>query len=160
MNKLVKLFGELNWVRVGEPEIGYKATPNEPDKYQWKANLSLTKESLMEFMDLQATYGLKNKLSKKEDGTGYAVNFNRPTERVNKKTGKVVKKYTNPTVTVDGKPFDGMIGNGSEGYVVLEMEEFKLMGDRKGYAARLHSIEVTKLIPYGSENTEQKGFDQ
>jgi hypothetical protein len=142
-NQLVTLEGEVYWARTEQPEKSPFTEPGEPDKYSWKTMLRPNQESLMKFMDLQSL-GIKNKLGKDEQG--YYVNFNRPTETRNRKTGKVTKTFTAPVVTgPDGQPFSGMVPNGSKAEVVLDIYEHPVQGGRTSHAARFHALNVKEL---------------
>lgn len=155
MNKFVDLEGEIMWARCIQPELSpFKNKPNDPDKYQWKTALRPTQESLMTFMDLQSL-GIKNKLGKDENG--YVINFNRPTEIVNKKTGKVIRKFDPPQVTgPDGSVFNEPIGNGSKGIVTIELYEHPVQGGKTAHAARFHAIKLKEVVKY--EKPEATGW--
>lgn len=145
------LEGELNWARTQTPELSpFKNKPSDPDKYQWKVMLRPNQESMMKILDLQAK-GCKNKLGK--DDRGYTVNFNRPTERRNTRTGAILEKFEPPKVfKSDGvTPMTDLIGNGSKGKVTVEVYEHNAPNGGKAHAARLHSITVTELVPYGDQ---------
>lgn len=144
------LEGELNWVRTKTAELSpaeWKKKPSDPDKYTWKCMLRPTQESLRKIMDLQAK-GIKNKLGK--DEKGYTINFNRPTERLDAKSGRVLEKFDAPKVfKADGfTEINELVGNGSKGFVKVEVYEYNIKGGGKGHAARLDSIMVTELVPY------------
>lgn len=149
---LKEIEGELMWVRVNAPEIKMKNKPGDPDEYHWRAAIIPTKESLMDVMDLQSL-GVKNKLKKTEDNR-YMISFSRPTERKNRKTGKVTQSFTAPPVFLaDGvTQTTELIGNGSKGKITVDIYEHPTMGGGKAHAARLHSIVVTELKKYEANN--------
>ena len=141
------LSGEFYWTRTKEPELSpFKAKPSDPDKYQWKTMFRPDKDSLTKIMDLQSM-GVKNQLRK--DDKGYFINFNRPTEI---KTGRGMSKLEPPKVTLNGKPFDEFIGNGSRGQLTLEVYEHKTQNGGKGHAARLYAIDLEEHVPYQSQS--------
>lgn len=145
------LSGELYWARTQSPELKpFKNKPSDPDEYQWKVMLRPDQASMIKVMDLQAK-GCKNKLGK--DEKGYTVNFNRPTVRFKKPPSgpwTAIEKFEAPKVTMNGSAFADLIGNGSKGNVVVEVYEHKAPGGKTAHAARLHAIEITELVPYGS----------
>lgn len=149
---LKEIEGELMWVRTASPELKMKNKPTDPDEYHWRAAIIPTKESLMDVMDLQSL-GVKNKLKKTEDNR-YMINFSRPTERKNKKTGKVLQTFNPPAVfQADGvTPLTELIGNGTKGKMTVDVYEHPTMGGGKAHAARLHSIVVTELQKYEANN--------
>ncbi len=146
--QLEELQGELWWVRTKEPE-------EFNGKRQWKCMIRPTQEGVMKLLDLQSK-GVKNML--KKDEKGYYINFNRPTERKNK-AGVVVQKFEAPKVyNTDGTEFDGLVGNGSEGSIKLEIYQHATPTGGKAHAARLWSIHLTKLVEYGSANTTAEAY--
>lgn len=149
--KFETLKGELHWVFCKEPRLGYKATPSDPDKHEWSVMLRPDQESLMKIMDMQAL-GVKNKLSKDDTGQHYQISFKRPTQTVNKKTGAVLKTFQAPQVfQADGATIlEELVGNGSKGFVKIELYEHNAPGGKKAHAARLDSVCVTDLVPYSA----------
>lgn len=150
-NTFETLEGELNWVRTKTPEMSpaqFKSKPTDPDKYFWKTMLRPTQDSLIKIMDMQAK-GVKNKLGK--DDKGYYINFNRPVETFDK-NGRVKEKFNPPKVyKADGSTeITDLVGNGSKGFVKIELYEHGAPGGKKAHAARLDSIMVTELVPYGN----------
>lgn len=144
-----KFEGSFDWTRVHTPEKSPFTKPGEPEKFNWKTKFRpKDQENLMKLMDLQAK-GVKNKLGK--DDTGYFMNFNRPTEI--KSRGGVVKLDPPKVYQADGvTPLEDFIGNGSKGFLTLEVEEYTNKAG-KGCTARLDSICVTDLVKYEGSNS-------
>lgn len=138
----VYLSGKASWART-----------NTPDEWgNWKITLHPDAKSLEIVRDLQAD-GMKNQLKKDDDG--YYVTFKRPTSKEFK--GQI-KPFNPPVVTkADGEtPFiDGLIGNGSDVTITLEVYEHKTPGGGKAKAGRLAAVRVDALVPYmGSRDME------
>lgn len=126
--------GKLSWVRVVNPnQFG-----------DWSSTIHPDAESLEVIRELQAE-GLMNKL--KKDGDGYFIQFKCP---LKKEFKGVVKSFSPPTVVdADGQPFDGTkIGNGSDGYLKLEVYRYKPKTGGTGVAARLVGVRVDNLVPF------------
>lgn len=101
-------------------------------------------EDLEKIRELQAQ-GLKNLMKKDDDG--YFITFSRPTERVDKlgrKTGLAPVEVMLP----NGQKYDGLVGNGSDVTIKLEVYEHKTPGGGKAKAARLAAIRLDNLVPY------------
>lgn len=83
------------------------------------------------------------------------MTYNRPMEM----TDKMGRKHGMAPVEVmlkDGTPYDGLIGNGSDGVVKLEVYRHKTPGGGEAKAARLMAIRVDELIPYEANRDMQK----
>lgn len=152
-NELVTLEGEFHWVRTQEPEMSPFGKPGEPPKYQWKAMLRPTQESMMRIIDLQSK-GVKNQL--KKDDKGYYINFNRPTV-----AGKRKVPLDPPKVfAADGKtPIEGLVGNGSKGDMIIELYEHSTPTGSKAHAARLYGLTVKEMVEYVPNSAQPEGFN-
>lgn len=141
MSEFITISGELHWCRTDKPETD----PWGNTKY--KATVYPDAESLNKFLDLQAR-GCRNALKKSDENGKYYVNFSSP-DTIKTKKGEV--RLDAPLVyQADGvTPLKGLIGNGSKGTVKLEFRTFPLKTGGKGASARLHSIKVDELVPFG-----------
>lgn len=111
---------------------------------KWVQTVYPDSDSLEKVRELQAE-GMKNTLKKDDDG--YFITFNRPSE----KTDRMGRKYGLAPVEVigpDGSKYEGLIGNGSDGVVKLEVYQHKTPGGGMAKAARLMAIKVDTLVPY------------
>lgn len=126
----------------------------KPDKFgNWKVTLYPDTDSLKIIEGLKAK-GLKNVVGKDEDG--YHITFRRPQ---NKKVAGELRGFTAPVVLRgDGTVCTDLVGNGSDGYVKIEVYDYKSpMGGKLEKAARLTSIRVDNLVPYeGSSLPKQQ----
>lgn len=138
MAEFVELEGALSWVKVDpsnpEPPFG-----NEKSG-KWSVVLHPTKEGIETVRDLQAE-GLKNVV--KKDENGYYVKFSRPVARFNK-DGVKTKEFDPPKLT--GATVKE-IGNGSLATIKLEVYEHPTPAGGKAKAARLYSVDITRLTP-------------
>lgn len=98
-----------------------------------------------------AALKIKTKLSMDDDG-GHFI-FRRDPEQVNN-----FGKTRGPVIVVDeaGNPVEGLIGNGSEGVIKLEVYDYNHPKFGKGKAARLEAVKITKLIPYERKQVEDE----
>lgn len=114
----------------------------------WSITIYPEPDSLEELRDLQAQ-GLKNVM--KKDPDGYYMQFKCPPKKEGKdKTGRpYVRNFAPPhVVDKENNPMDGrQIGDGSDGYVKLEVYDFK-SPTGGGKAARLVGVRVDNLIPW------------
>lgn len=142
MSDFVTISGELSWVRCD------KAETDPWNNTKWKATIHPDAESLPKVMDMQAK-GCRNTL--KKDDKGYYVTFSRPTVM---KTKKGDIPLDRPLVfSTDGQTeITDMIGNGSKGSVKVEMRSFKTPQGGTGHSARLHSVKVDELLPFGDKD--------
>ena len=92
--------------------------------------------------------GLMNAVKKDDDG--YNINISRPTEFINKSTGKHVAIIAPLLLDKDGKtPMSGnAIGKWSDVTVKVEIRKYKTPQKRDGLAIRLESVRVDNLIPF------------
>lgn len=144
------LEGEFYWVR-------HKAPEEYLGKSAWKFMLRPTQESLMKIMDMQSK-GVKNQL--KKDDKGYYINFSRPTDKKNNKTGAITQRFEPPKVfQADGiTPMDELVGNGSKGKARIELYEHKTPNGGKAHAARWDSMVVTDLVKYEGSSDSASGW--
>lgn len=140
------LKGKLKWCQT-----------TKPDQFgNWKATIYPDTESLEKIRDLQAK-GLKNVLGKDEEG--YHITFRRPQ---NKKVRGELRAYTAPIVLrADGSVCADLVGNGSDGYIKLEVYDYKNPTTGKMLkAARLVSIRVDNLVPYMKDSLPRYDADK
>jgi len=150
--QFVYLQGKAKWVRTRQVNPWGK----------WTCTLYPTPESLEKVRQLQAE-GMKNVIKKDEDG--YNVTFSRPQE----KEDRLGRKYGLTPVEVlnaDGSVLDGLVGNGSDVTIKLEVYTHKTPGGGKAKASRLLGIRVDNLVPYTPESMDEdqlrsiKGLDK
>lgn len=143
--EFIKLKGKASWAKTKQP--------NQWDK--WVVTLHPLTPDLELIRDMQAK-GLKNVIKKDEDG--YFTSFNRPTKRVR---GNTTVTMDPPTVlNSDGSVFDGMIGNGSDVTITLEVYEHRTPAGGKAIAARLDTIQVDNLVPFTKEPEPDLGLQK
>lgn len=119
---------------------------------KWTCTIHPDPESLEKARELQAA-GVKNVIKKDEDG--YNVTYSRPFEKEFKDRAGVTRKIGfTPVVVLDRdlQPFDGLIGNGSDITVKLEVYTHGTPSGGKAKAARLASIKIDNLIPYSRDD--------
>jgi len=92
--------------------------------------------------------GLMNQVKKDDDG--YFINISRPTEFIQKTTGKHVSIPAPLLLDKDGKtPMSGTaVGKGSDVTVKVEIRQYKTPQKRDAVAVRLESVRVDNLIPF------------
>jgi hypothetical protein len=132
----VFLKGKLKWVQT-----------KQPDQFgNWKATIYPDAESLEIIRTLQAK-GLKNVLGK--DDEGYHITFRRPQ---NKKVRGELRGFTAPVVLLgDGSICNDLVGNGSDGYLKVEVYDYKPPVGQMAKAARLVSLRIDNLVPYNKD---------
>lgn len=143
----------------------YIKTKRPNDWGKWTCMLYPNNESLEKIRELQGQ-GLKNTLKKDEDG--YNATFSRPVEKTFKKSGLERKIGFSPVEVLgpDGKPYDGLIGNGSDITVKLEVYQHNTPGGGKAKAARLSAIRIDNLVPFITDDLDEaqqyqiKGLDE
>jgi len=123
----------------------------KPDKFgNWKIVLYPDNEGLDKIRELQAK-GLKNVIGKDDDG--YYVTFRRPE---NKKVAGELRGFTPPLVLrEDGSVCTDLVGNGSDGYVKIEVYDYKPPIGQPAKAARLVSVRVDNLVPYTKDSFDK-----
>lgn len=134
--------GKVKWFR--------NKTPDKFDKYA-HALYPANSAELDKLKNLQIAepklQGIKNTLRKDDDG--YYMNINRPAR---KNIRGVPKAFAPPTVVdKDGRPFDGLVGNGSDVTTKIEVYKHSLPGLPEGHKARAirwDSTRIDNLIPY------------
>lgn len=127
--------GTLKWAQI-----------RRPNKFGvYSVNLYVDKETRSA---IKAT-GFRGRIN--EDDDGFYYSFRRPHEKTFKNGAEVLGP---PEVTVNGKEFDGLIGNGSTAELTVEIYDFPagIGPDGKPYTAgkgsRLMKIDVKDLIEY------------
>lgn len=115
---------------------------------KWTVTLYPDPDSLEVMRDLQAK-GIKNRMRKDDDG--YHMIFNRPSEKeIEEANGMKRLIYFSPVEVTDaeGKPFDNLIGHGSDLTITLEIYQHNTPAGGKAIAARLYAVRVDHLVPY------------
>lgn len=123
--------GTLRWGRLNTPDDMYKNYYAEI--YMDEAEATKVKAS-----------GLQLKF--KEDENGHYVKFRRPET---KEIKNELVKFEAPKVTLNGEPYEGIVGNGS-----LINLNVVVYDTRKGKGHRLNSVEVLELVEYTPPATE------
>lgn len=140
------LKGKLKWAKV--------TRPNEWGK--WTCTIYPDAESLEVAREL-STQGVKNVIKKDEDG--WYIAYHRPTEIKSAKTGRIfgLAPVVTQVRTPDGTlvPYEGLIGNGSDGTIKLEVYGGTFEG-RPYKAARLLGVVVDNLVPYTTESYDEQ----
>lgn len=143
------------------------AKTKAPNKFgKWSVDIYPDPASMAKINKLKETPAIKNVIKQNEDGK--YISFHRDTSKLVR--GKLVKfnppivLQRNPDGVGDPIPYDGMIGNGSDGDVELEIYGWDANPERgtlPGRAARLNKILVWNLIPFELKRdfTEQE-FDE
>lgn len=141
----VRIKGKVSWVKAITPDPTYN---------KWSVQVHPDQASLDKIRDLQAE-GLKNVLKKDEDG--YYVSFSRPASKMI--NGKV-QGFAPPVVKdANGRDLPGtIVGNGSDGEIILEVYQHKTPSGGKAKAARWKGLDVTNLIPYNPNKQEVETY--
>ena len=129
--------GKVAWFR--------NKTPNQWNKYS--VQIHPNPKSLEKIRDLQAE-GLKNAVKKDDDG--YYCNFTRPVTK-EFASGKIVSFTPVEVFDKDGEVFDGLVGNGSDVTLKIEVYEHGTPGGGKAKAARWVSARIDNLVPYETD---------
>ena len=92
--------------------------------------------------------GLMNQVKKDDDG--YYMNISRPTEFIQKTTGKHVPLPPPELLHSDGKtPLrNTAVGRGSDVTIKVEIRQYKTPQKRDAVAVRLESVRVDNLVPF------------
>lgn len=109
-------------------------------------------------IDVYPTEGTIKKLEKR--------GFNVKTDKEGKKFLHVKKKTMKadgspnkqPTCSLEGEPFDGLIGNGSLVHVYFGYRDYTIRGN-KGVATYLNHVDVIELVPFGDKKSAGTSFD-
>ena len=141
--EFIYLQGKVSWFRA--------TTTNKWNKYSTQFHPN--DKSLEVIRELQSQ-GLKNNLKKDEDG--WFTNFTRPVSK-EYKSGKVITFTPVEVFDKDGNPFIGMVGNGSDATLKIEVYEHETPGGGRAKAARWASARIDNLIPY---NVDTDGSDE
>ena len=129
------------------------AFTNAPDPWgSYTITLHPNSDGLEKIRELQGQ-GLKNVLKKDEDG--WFIKFRRPQSKEIR--GRVVP-FTPPEVIMEEnkQPLQGLIGNGSDVTVKLEVYPHATPGGGKAKAARFLGVMVHNLVPYVSKEEQYK----
>lgn len=137
------LQGKVSWFR--------NKTPNKWNKYS--VQIHPDTKSLEIIRDLQAE-GLKNNLKKDDDG--YFCNFTRPVTK-EYQSGKIVSFTPVDVFDMEGQPYDGPVGNGSDATLKIEVYEHDTPGGGRAKAARWVSARIDTLVPY---EVDKDGTDE
>lgn len=130
--------------------VKYSATNRLDTKFdpQWYVDIIIDKEEKKRLEEI----GLKIKMEVDEN-ENVIYRFKASRKEARKKGNQVVG--TNPApVVVDAalRPFDGIIGQGSEVYVVHRPYQWK---NGKGWSSDLQKVQILELVPYaGGTNTD------
>lgn len=141
--KELTLKGTVAWARVQENNFDdFRGAKN------WKICLYPSKETIKTYKDAGGQVRLSYDDGEKSGVEGQRFQFKRQVERDFGK-GKGLEPLAPVVITLQGQPYDGLIGNGSVCEVVLEMYETKNFG----WGTRLKSVNVVDLIEYESEES-------
>lgn len=132
----IKLSGIVYWAQLVQPDTKYGV--------KWRTRLYPDEKSMETFKES----GLQ--LQVKEDEVGEYITLRRDKEKLIK--GKVTV-FDPPKVFVEGKLYDGLVGNGSE--AVCDLAVYDTM---KGKGHRLETVNVTNLVEYVPDE-EKEGPD-
>ena len=137
--------GKASWCKTKSPETFGN------DSF-WSATIHPDAKGL-EFARELASKGMKNHIKKDDDG--WFIKFKRPTYR-KLRSGIKAAMIAPEVIDADNKPFDGLIGNGSDCTFKLEVYDHNTPTGGKAKAARLASIKVHNLVPYDVPSTDEK----
>lgn len=149
----MKLRGTAYWAKVQEgnyDEFGGREF--------YKITVALDDASWVKFN--KSGLGLQPKAVSKDEEDTLGVTFRRDVEA---KTGigKNGKKWTigggAPKVTMDGEEFDGLIGNGSEVEVVVDVYDAKKIR-KKGH--RLDEVRILDLVKYEAPEDDDDDYEE
>ena len=137
--------GKASWCKTKSPETFGN------DSF-WSATIHPDAKGL-EFARELASKGMKNHIKKDDDG--WFIKFKRPTERKLRNRSKM-QMLPPEVIDQDNKPFDGLIGNGSDCTFKLEVYDHNTPTGAKAKAARLAAIKIHTLVPYDVPSTTEK----
>lgn len=124
--------GKGKWIKAHKPDKEYK---------NFTMNLYLDEPSKKLFEESGMT------LKPKSDEGGEYITFRRPESKLIK--DEVVKFGPPAIYGPDGKPFDGLVGNGSD--VTIKVSVFDT---RKGKGHRWEGLKINTLVEYIPNRTE------
>lgn len=134
---MIYIQGKVSWFR-----------PKVPNKWnKWSVQIHPNDKGLEIIRDLQAQ-GVKNQL--KKDNDGYYTSFSRPVTKETS-TGKILSFTPVEVFDADGNPFDGLVGNGSDATLKLEVYSHATPGGGKAKAVRWVSARIDNLVPFTPE---------
>jgi hypothetical protein len=138
-NEEVFLQGKVKWART-----------KIPGQYgKWSVVLYPDAPSLDKIQELIKD-GIKNELKKDDDG--YYMTFSRPLDKTDRQGRKF--SFTPPTVVDrENRVLEGMVGNGSDCSIKLDIYGGTRPGGGTYKAARLDGIKVFNLVPYVPEES-------
>jgi hypothetical protein len=128
---------------------GYWVTTQGPDQYgKFGLKFYPNEASYQKILKLKEPPAILNVIGKDEDG--YFIRISRPAS-INTKKGPVALQK--PVILdKDGNPFTGLIGNGSDLTLKVQIRNWKRPGTQTpGRSIRLEAIRIDNLIPYEKE---------
>lgn len=115
---------------------------------KWSHVLYPTDAGLEKIRELQSE-GVKNVLKKDEDGYFLSIGRNSEIKRKTDGGGVKMQGMAPPEVIdMEGKPFKGSVGNGSDITTKVEVYQHGTPGGGKAKAMRWVSTRIDNLIPY------------
>lgn len=143
--EIIYIQGKVSWFR-----------PKVPNKWnKWSVQIHPNDKGLDLIRELQGQ-GVKNVLKKDDDG--YYTSFSRPVTKETS-TGKILSFKPVEVFDMDGNPYDGNVGNGSDVTLKLEVYQHATPGGGKAKAVRWLSARIDNLIPFESNrdlNAEER----
>ncbi|SRR6266550_313850 len=145
--KYVTFQGKSKWCNLDIPDTRFSA------EGKWNIQQYLNPQSVLDFLELKKE-GLRNTLKQDEDGK--FVNWNRPTQRM---FGKQLKGFSPPDILDrEGNPLprNTRIGYGSDVTTTIEVYYWTTAQKEERCAARLASVRIDNLVPYGRSDLYSK----
>lgn len=137
--------GKASWCKTKSPET-------YGDDSFWSATIHPDAKGLELAREL-AGKGMKNHIKKDDDG--WFIKFKRPVSR-KLRNGTKAAMIAPEVMDADGKPFEGLIGNGSDVTFKLEVYDHNTPTGGKAKAARLGAIKIHTLVPYDVPSLDEK----
>lgn len=134
----VYLSGEASWCKLTQNKLDTKFRPN------WSLSVALDPASLNAFKE--AKIGVE--LREDDQGLKRVANFRRYADVDYKDSERRSTKLPPRVLSEENVLYGGVIGNGSE--VTVKLDVFDTKYPRKGH--RLVSVKINKLIPYEPED--------
>lgn len=130
----VLLSGKCKWARI-----------DKPNRYNKFSIVLYPDAESLEKIKMMMEKGIKNVLKKDEDG--YNMEFKCD-------VSKNGRNFPPPPALIgDGELVQGLIGNGSDVTVKVDMYDYGIPHQKgRGYAVRLKSVYVHELVPYTRSN--------